>query len=76
MRPDPPIDLILARFVAACGSDDRILGAFVGGSRASGKADEYSDLDLCLIARDDARDQLWAERAAFSWLPRWPRLMD
>ena len=65
MRPDPSLDLILARFVAACGSDDRVLGAFVSGSRATGKADEYSDLDLCLIARDDARDQLWAERAAF-----------
>ena len=49
----------------ACSSDDRIVAAFLCGSRARGEADEYSDLDLGVITRDDALESLIAERAAF-----------
>jgi hypothetical protein len=56
---------VVSRFVEACSADDRIVAAFLYGSRASGEADEYSDLDLCVIARDDALENVMAERAAF-----------
>jgi predicted nucleotidyltransferase len=57
--------LVVSRFVAACSADDRIVAACLRGSRARGEADEYSDLDLCVITRDDAFENVMAERAAF-----------
>jgi len=57
--PRPVID----RFVAACSADERIVAAFLGGSRARGDADRYSDLDLCVIATDEAHDDVVAGRA-------------
>jgi predicted nucleotidyltransferase len=56
---------VVSRFVEACSSDDRIVAAFLCGSRARGEADQYSDLDLGVITRDDALESLVAERAAF-----------
>jgi len=38
--------------------DPQILAMFIGGSFASGEADEYSDLDLQLIVEDGAIDRL------------------
>jgi predicted nucleotidyltransferase len=43
-------DALIARFVEACEADDRIVAAFLGGSRAGARADEFSDVDLCVIA--------------------------
>lgn len=56
--------LVLSRFVDACSADDRIAAAFLCGSHARGKADEYSDLDLGVITSDDALENVMAERAA------------
>lgn len=57
--------VVTNRFVAACQSDPRILAAFLGGSYATGTADEYSDLDFFVIATDEAYDSLLSERKAF-----------
>ena len=57
--------LVVSRFVEACSADDRIVAAFLCGSRARGEADEYSDLDLGVITRDEAFENVMAERAAF-----------
>jgi hypothetical protein len=56
---------VVSRFVEACSADDRVVAAFLCGSRARGEADEYSDLDLCVITRDEAFESVMAERAAF-----------
>jgi len=56
---------VLSRFVDACSADDRIVAACLRGSRARGEADEYSDLDLCVITRDEAFENVMAERAEF-----------
>ena len=56
---------MVSRFVEACSADDRVVAAFLCGSRARGEADEYSDLDLCVITRDEAFESVMAERAAF-----------
>lgn len=58
-------DLVVSRFVEACSADDRIVAAFLCGSHARSEADEYSDLDLGVITRDDALENVMAERAAF-----------
>ncbi len=63
LRPNHKI--IVDRFVAACQADARILGAFLGGSYATGTADAHSDLDLCLITTDEAYEAFLAERKAF-----------
>ena len=65
--PGPVRDhsVALSRFVDACSADDRIVAAFLFGSRARGEADEYSDLDLCVITRDEALENVMAQRAAF-----------
>ena len=66
-RPGPPRDhsVVVSRFVDACSADDRIVAGFLRGSRARGEADEYSDLDLCVITRDEALENVVAEREAF-----------
>ncbi len=48
----------------SCAADDRIAALFLGGSRARGEDDEYSDIDLCVIVRDDAYDDVIAGRDA------------
>ena len=50
---------------AASETDPRVVAAFVGGSLATGTADEYSDLDLYLITTDEQYDSFFAERVAF-----------
>jgi predicted nucleotidyltransferase len=56
---------VVSRFVDACSADDRVVAAFLRGSHARGEADEYSDLDLCVITRDEAFASVMAERTAF-----------
>jgi len=65
--PGPPRDYraVVSRFVDACSADDRIIAALLYGSNAKSEADEYSDLDLCVITRDEAFENLIAEREAF-----------
>lgn len=62
-----PNDLqpLLDRFVAACEQDDRVVAAFLGGSRGRGESDAYSDVDLCVIAKDEAYEALVSDRAGF-----------
>ncbi len=62
-----PSDLqpFLDRFVTACEQDDRVVAAFLGGSRGRGESDAYSDVDLCVIAKDDAYEALMGDRAGF-----------
>lgn len=62
-----PNDLqpFLDRFVNACEQDDRVVAAFLGGSHGRGEADAYSDVDLCVIAKDDAYEALVRDRAGF-----------
>jgi predicted nucleotidyltransferase len=55
-HPDP--QPLLDRFVEICSHDDRIVAAFLGGSRAGDRADAFSDVDLCVITRDDAFDDV------------------
>ena len=47
-----------------CSADERIVAAFLGGSHARGEADEYSDLDLCLITTDESYEEVVTGRAA------------
>lgn len=65
--PDMPAphQTVVARFVAACRSDARVLAAFLGGSYAAGTADARSDLDLYAIISDAGYDSFFAERRAF-----------
>ena len=41
------------------------MAAFLGGSHGRGEADAYSDVDLCVIAKDDAYEALVRDRAGF-----------
>ncbi len=52
--------------VATACDDDRLLAVIVGGSVASGTADEYSDLDLVLVSTADAHRHLVAEAMDFA----------
>ena len=46
-------------------ADKRLIGVLAAGSAISGEMDEYSDLDLILVVRDDDYDALFADRAAY-----------
>jgi predicted nucleotidyltransferase len=56
---------VIARFADACSSDDRVMAAFVGGSIARGEADQYSDIDLCVVTTDAAADDVFEDRQTF-----------
>jgi predicted nucleotidyltransferase len=53
------------RFVAACEKDERVVAAFLGGSFASGKADEWSDLDIYVVTTDEGYAGFFDGRLAF-----------
>lgn len=55
---------VIGQFVESCATDDRIAALFLGGSRARDEDDEYSDIDLCVIVRDHAYDDVIAGRDA------------
>ncbi len=56
---------VIDRFVAACRADDRVLAAFLSGSRVTGTADAHSDFDFGLITTDRACEDFLAHCAAF-----------
>jgi lincosamide nucleotidyltransferase B/F len=56
---------MINRFVRVCHSDVRVAAAFLGGSHVAGTDDEYSDLDLYLVVRDEHYETFFAERQAF-----------
>jgi hypothetical protein len=64
-RASPAPHPVVARFVAACRADPRVVAAFVSGSHATGAADAHSDLDLGVITGDDALAAFLAEAEAF-----------
>src|SRR5689334_13798304 len=43
---------VLERFVEACEADERVVAAFLGGSRATSMEDEWSDLDVYVVTSD------------------------
>lgn len=53
------------RFVKACETDERVVAAFLGGSNAKGKADPYSDLDVCVITSESSGADFYEKREAF-----------
>ncbi|HXV44068.1 MAG TPA: nucleotidyltransferase domain-containing protein, partial [Anaerolineae bacterium] len=57
--------VIVDRFMTACQADERIVAAFLGGSYAQDKADQYSDLDLYFITTDEAYKTFLVEREDF-----------
>jgi predicted nucleotidyltransferase len=57
--------VIVDRFVAVCQADVRVVAAFLRGSYTTGKADDYSDLDLGLITTDEGFEGFVAERQTF-----------
>ena len=52
----------LERLIARLDADHRVAALFLGGSHATGTADEYSDLDLTLITTDEGWESVHAER--------------
>jgi predicted nucleotidyltransferase len=67
MKPVPstvtePDRSFLQRLVDRVRVDERVATLFMGGSHASGTADEYSDLDLYLITTDEGFERFRTER--------------
>jgi predicted nucleotidyltransferase len=58
-------EAVIEQLVESCVADDRVAALFLGGSLARGEADEYSDIDLCVIVRDEAYADVIAGRDAF-----------
>jgi len=61
----PNQEAFLQRFVVACYADDRIVSAFLGGSNVKGYADDYSDVDLCVITTDQSFKEFFDDRESF-----------
>ena len=63
-----PVEACLAAiacFAKTCEADPLVLAAFLGGSFASGRATETSDVDVYVISTEDDYPRLWDERARF-----------
>lgn len=56
---------VVDAFTAACNADPRVIAAFLGGSYATGTADEHSDLDLYLVTSDASYGAFFGDRLAF-----------
>jgi predicted nucleotidyltransferase len=56
---------LIERLIEACAMDRRIPAAFLGGSRARGEADEFSDVDVSLVVEDEAYADLAASKRAY-----------
>jgi hypothetical protein len=63
MTPTCPAEKMAERARDWAASDGRVAAAFIYGSVAKGQADEWSDLDLLVVAEVGARERLWAGRA-------------
>jgi predicted nucleotidyltransferase len=55
----------IPRLIDSCRADDRVVAAFLGGSRARGEADEFSDVDVSVIVADEAFAEVVSDKAAF-----------
>jgi hypothetical protein len=58
-------DRIVRQFTDICREDVRIQAAFLGGSRGSGTADAWADIDLYVVIADDDYDGFFGERDVF-----------
>jgi hypothetical protein len=65
MVPEPHRRFLDAA-LAGWATDSRLLGVAAGGSLLTGRMDAYSDLDLVLVCRDDARAGVMADRFALA----------
>jgi hypothetical protein len=63
LRPNQQV--FVNRFVRACLTDERVLAAFLGGSNAKGRADRFSDIDLCVITTDSSYQDFYKQRESF-----------
>jgi hypothetical protein len=52
--------------IAAIRDDPRVVGLTAGGSAATGTMDEFSDLDLVVVCRDEAQPELLRDARAFA----------
>ena len=62
----PSARRMLDAVIAAVESDQRYVGLMVGGSGATGTMDEFSDLDLVLVCRDESHAELLPGLPAFA----------
>ena len=58
-----PYDQLIDRMRRVAADDDRIVGLLLYGSRASERADAYSDLDLGVVTTDAAAEEVIRDRA-------------
>lgn len=58
-------EALLARAVASLQADERVVAAWLFGSRGRQTADELSDLDLWVVVKDEICDALVAERQRY-----------
>lgn len=56
LSPTDPRRPLVDHLTAACAADRRIHAAWLGGSDATGRTDSLSDVDLVVLADDDAVD--------------------
>ena len=52
--------------IAAIQADPRVVGLTAGGSAATGTMDEFSDLDLVVVCRDEHQPELLRDAPAFA----------
>jgi hypothetical protein len=62
MSEEAATQAFIKRFVAVCEADVRVAALLLIGSRASGRSDRFSDLDLLLVTTDAAYDAVLAGR--------------
>ena len=69
-------DALITRLVERCAADERIVAAFLGGSRVRGGADDHSDYDISLVAVDASYGELIAEKDGFVRLLGQPLFLE
>ena len=62
----PPARPLVTAAIAAAQADPRVVGLAAGGSAAAGVMDEFSDLDLVVVGRDEHHPDLLRGAPAFA----------
>ena len=65
LRLPPPLAAFWSRAEPVLRADQRLIGVLAAGSAISGEMDDYSDLDLIMVVRPDAYDEVMAVRVDY-----------
>jgi predicted nucleotidyltransferase len=67
------LETVVEALVERLQAEPSVAGAFLGGSLAAGRADDFSDVDLAVVAAEGREEEAWGLRGDLAAIPGLPR---